>query len=220
MIPPGDGRVLHPRDGTRHRGDPAHGRPRVGSTSRRAPTVVGRRSSSPRSPRQRTGALHRRCARPHAACSRASRCSCGRSVSWRRTHPQIPVRLVLAGPGPRTSWITCASWRTRQGVAGDVGLRCPCPAPSLPGHGLGGRGGAPAPSETSGLVAVEAQACGTPVLATADVDGLRHAVRDGETGRLVPGRDPAVWAEALHRAAADPAAGERCHRPRPGGRAS
>ena len=46
--------------------------------------------------------------------------------------------------------------------------------------------GVPSYSESFGLVALEAQACGRPVVAT-DAGGLRHAVRDGHTGRLVDG---------------------------------
>ena len=45
-------------------------------------------------------------------------------------------------------------------------------------------------------MAVEAQACGTPVVAAA-VGGLRTAVRDGFSGVLVDGHDPAVWAGVL-----------------------
>ena len=54
----------------------------------------------------------------------------------------------------------------------------------------------PSHSESFGLVAVEAQACGTPVVA-ARVGGLVTAVRDGETGVLVDGHDPHRWALAL-----------------------
>ncbi|HEX2807351.1 MAG TPA: glycosyltransferase, partial [Kineosporiaceae bacterium] len=43
---------------------------------------------------------------------------------------------------------------------------------------------------------VEAQACGTPVVA-ARVGGLLTAVRDGETGLLVGGHDPRDWARAI-----------------------
>jgi D-inositol-3-phosphate glycosyltransferase len=59
----------------------------------------------------------------------------------------------------------------------------------------------PSHSESFGLVAVEAQACGTPVVAAsagaARVGGLATAVRDGETGLLVSGHDPGAWARAL-----------------------
>jgi D-inositol-3-phosphate glycosyltransferase len=56
----------------------------------------------------------------------------------------------------------------------------------------------PSYSESFGLVAIEAQAAGTPVVA-ADVGGLPVAVRDGETGFLVPDHDPASYADALRR---------------------
>jgi D-inositol-3-phosphate glycosyltransferase len=51
----------------------------------------------------------------------------------------------------------------------------------------------PSRSESFGLVALEAAACGTPVVAAA-VGGLRTLVDHGRTGFLVDGRDPAVFA--------------------------
>jgi D-inositol-3-phosphate glycosyltransferase len=54
----------------------------------------------------------------------------------------------------------------------------------------------PSYSESFGLVAVEAQACGTPVVAAA-VGGLPVAVRDGISGTLVAGHDADRWAEAI-----------------------
>ncbi len=56
----------------------------------------------------------------------------------------------------------------------------------------------PSYSESFGLVAIESQACGTPVVA-ASVGGLRTAVADGRSGLLVPGHDPGDWAHALTR---------------------
>ncbi len=54
----------------------------------------------------------------------------------------------------------------------------------------------PSRSESFGLVALEAQACGTPVIAAA-VGGLPYVVLDGQTGFLVEGHDPADHAARL-----------------------
>ncbi|SCL63542.1 D-inositol-3-phosphate glycosyltransferase [Micromonospora citrea] len=56
----------------------------------------------------------------------------------------------------------------------------------------------PSYNESFGLVALEAQACGTPVVAAA-VGGLVTAVRDQVSGVLVDGHDPVDWARTLAR---------------------
>ena len=61
----------------------------------------------------------------------------------------------------------------------------------------------PSYSESFGLVALEAQACGTPVVASA-VGGLRTAVSDGISGTLVDGHDQRAWASVLSRLLAEP----------------
>jgi D-inositol-3-phosphate glycosyltransferase len=58
-------------------------------------------------------------------------------------------------------------------------------------------------SESFGLAALEAHACGTPVVGTA-VGGLSHIVRDSESGFLVDSRDPAVFAARLKTILSDP----------------
>jgi D-inositol-3-phosphate glycosyltransferase len=61
----------------------------------------------------------------------------------------------------------------------------------------------PSYNESFGLVALEAQACGTPVVAAA-TGGLLTAVDDGGSGILVDSHDPKEWARVLGGLVADP----------------
>ena len=69
----------------------------------------------------------------------------------------------------------------------------------------------PSYNESFGLVAVEAQATGTPVVAAA-VGGLTTVVRDEVSGLLVDTHEPRDWAAALRRLVDDPALVERLGR--------
>lgn len=74
----------------------------------------------------------------------------------------------------------------------------------------------PSYSESFGLVAVESQACGTPVIAAA-VGGLTTAVADNVSGRLVQGHNPIAYAHVLNQLILNPihrkelSAGARMH---------
>ena len=61
----------------------------------------------------------------------------------------------------------------------------------------------PSHTESFGLVAVESQACGTPVVASR-VGGLTTAVADGRSGLLVEGHDPGDYAAAIRRIVVEP----------------
>ena len=90
------------------------------------------------------------------------------------------------------------------GVAQVVQLAPPVPQRDLPDwYRAADLTVVPSYSESFGLVAIESQACGTPVVA-ASVGGLRTAVRGGVSGVLVEGHDPADYAWTIAELLADP----------------
>jgi len=91
------------------------------------------------------------------------------------------------------------------GLSGLVRHEPPCPQPELAQwYRAATVVMVPSYSESFGLVAMEAQACGTPVVA-ASVGGLRTAVRDGYSGVLVDSRDPGRYARVVRELIASPA---------------
>ena len=90
------------------------------------------------------------------------------------------------------------------GISRVVRLEPPCSQPDLAEwYRAASVVTVPSYSESFGLVALEAQACGTPVVAAA-VGGLRTVVRDGDSGVLVDSHDPADYARVLSTLTASP----------------
>ncbi len=121
--------------------------------------------------------------------------------------PQVAGDLVLAivgGPSGAEKGAEVArlmELATALGVAERVMLFPPMPQSSLADfYAAADAVLVPSRSESFGLVALEAQACGTPVVA-AEVGGLRYVVQDGRTGFLVEGHDPGDHADRLLAAA-------------------
>jgi D-inositol-3-phosphate glycosyltransferase len=95
------------------------------------------------------------------------------------------------------------------GTRDTIDFRPPVPAAELATlYRAGDVVAVPSYNESFGLVAIEAQAAGTPVVAAA-VGGLTVAVEDGASGLLVAGHDPDRWADALARVVLDPAVRDR-----------
>ena len=115
-------------------------------------------------------------------------------------HPDESWRVLILGGESgsgrhRERWLTDLA--ERLGVADRVEFRPPVPAAELADiYRAADVVAVPSYNESFGLVALEAQAAGTPVVAAA-VGGLRVAVDDGVTGELVDGHDPQTWAERI-----------------------
>ncbi|POM25678.1 D-inositol 3-phosphate glycosyltransferase [Actinomadura rubteroloni] len=98
------------------------------------------------------------------------------------------------------------------GLGGVVRFEPPCPQDELADwYRAADITVVPSHNESFGLVAVESQACGTPVVASS-VGGLRTAVRDGDSGVLVRGHDPAAYAAVLRGLHDDPGRRDRLAR--------
>ncbi|MDP4015130.1 MAG: D-inositol-3-phosphate glycosyltransferase [Candidatus Nanopelagicales bacterium] len=115
--------------------------------------------------------------------------------------PELRRRLgvvVCGGPSGGTGYMDGLSGLVaRSGIEDLVRFQPPTDAATLAKwYGAADLVVVPSFSESFGLVALESQACGTPVLA-AGVGGLRTAVRDGEGGFLIDGHGESDWADIL-----------------------
>lgn len=129
-----------------------------------------------------------------------------------RADPTGRLRLLIVG-GPSGTGLerpaALAELAANMGVADRVTFLPPqAPAQLAQVYRASNLVAVPSFSESFGLVAVEAQACGIPVIA-AEVGGLGVAVDDGITGRLVPGHDIDMWTRELAALLADPERLER-----------
>jgi D-inositol-3-phosphate glycosyltransferase len=116
--------------------------------------------------------------------------------------PEIRPHLVVAGGASdafRSYEQSLHTMVTELGLASNVTFISAQPRPELARLLRGARVVlVPSHSETFGLIALEAAASGTPVVAAA-AGGLREAVAHGVTGQLMDSRRPEDWALALTR---------------------
>ena len=121
-------------------------------------------------------------------------------LAGREPRRRSRLRLIIIGSpsGPDAAWsLTLPTLAARAGVADLVEFRPHSERGELfRWYCASDVVGVPSYNESFGLVALEAQACGRPVVAT-DVSGLRHTVGDQQTGLLVAGHEPGGWADAL-----------------------
>lgn len=112
--------------------------------------------------------------------------------------PPRPLLLIVGGDGHATAEMRRLHARAaRAGVADRLRFVGSQPQAELPAiYSLADVCIVPSFYESFGMAALEAQACGTPVVASR-VGGLPSAVRDGVTGFLVPWRCPQPFAEQI-----------------------
>ncbi|PYI67222.1 D-inositol-3-phosphate glycosyltransferase [Arthrobacter livingstonensis] len=115
----------------------------------------------------------------------------------RAERPDIPLRTTFLGACSGHDKYDLPQMIAESGLAGSAVVLPPVTAVELADwYRSADIVAMPSSSESFGLVALEAQACGTAVVAT-NVGGLPRAVSDGRTGLLVEGRTPKLWAEAI-----------------------
>lgn len=111
---------------------------------------------------------------------------------------QVPTLVVVGGASGRPTAVRELEALAHQvGVTDHLVVRPAVPREELADYFRAADVVAvPSHSESFGLVAAEAQAVGTPVVAAA-VGGLKTVVQDGVSGVLVPDHSPWTWARTL-----------------------
>lgn len=131
-----------------------------------------------------------------------------RAVAQSKTRAKGNVRLVIAG-GSHAELIDAQECQRIEQIVQELGLAEQTLFPGHLGHDVlplyyaaADICAIPSDYEPFGLVAIEAMACGTPVVAS-DVGGLKFTVVPEETGLLVPPQDAGAFAAAIDRILAD-----------------
>jgi D-inositol-3-phosphate glycosyltransferase len=121
-----------------------------------------------------------------------------RSVALLRDRVQLTL-VVIGGTGTEREMQRCQALVQSLGIEDRVQFRGSVPQEELPTYYSAATAlVVPSHYESFGLAAVEALACGTPVVGSM-VGGLPTVIRDGENGFLVPWRQPAEFAGRIER---------------------
>ncbi len=131
-----------------------------------------------------------------------------RAVALLKERPNLTL-VVVGGSGSEEEMRRCQVLVGTLGIEDRVQFRGSVPQEELPTYySAASVLVIPSHYESFGLAAVEALACGTPVVGSM-VGGLSTVIRDGDNGLLVPWRQPVEFAERIERILSDPAVRQR-----------
>lgn len=123
--------------------------------------------------------------------------------------PILHIVGGASGPDGAAELAKCLDIATEAGIRDRVRIFEPVDHPTLADHYRSADVVVvPSRTESFGLVAAEAQACGVPVVAT-NIGGLRYVVNASESGLLVDGGEPASFAAAIRAILGHPGFAER-----------
>ena len=116
----------------------------------------------------------------------------------RKDHPEVPVQLRIAGKGPQENeYKTLAEKLGIADITQWLGFISQDDAAVEWANMDCGIIPSESESESFGVSAVEAQACGTPVIIS-DIPGLMEATVPGKTSIVVPRRSPEKLSQAMY----------------------